>query len=564
LTFWELKSAMTGIEIFLEILHRAGVRYLFGNPGSTELPLNDAVADDDRFQYILALQEVPLTAMADGYAMASGRPGVVNVHTCCGLGNAMGMLYNAFCEGTPLLLTAGQQDRRLRLGEGVLEGDMVSVTRPWTKWSYEVPRAEDMALAVRRAIKTALTPPTGPVFLSLPVDVQQEPCEQPDLSPPSVPNRRVRPPIEALQEAARLLIEADNPAILAGCRVTESGAVAELVAIAECLGAAVYTESATSHGRLAIPADHPQYAGPLPLWSPQIHDCLKTHDVIFVVGMDLLRLYIHQDPEQPLPEHARLIQLDCDPWQVAKNYPVQVGLLGDPQAGLAELDAILQQRMTDDQVAQAKERREQLAARRAAEWQTLQDDLGQQQATRPMTPLTFMNAVGRVLPAHAAVVEEAVTTHQHLQKRMGFLKDATGHFAHRGWALGWGLGCALGVKLAWPDRPVVALLGDGASLYGIQGLWTAAHYRIPVAVVIANNAQYKILKVCGDVMQLPQMSRRRYVGMDLIEPQIDFVSLAGSFGVEAHRVEEPNDLSDHLQDWLVRPRPILFDVPIER
>ncbi|MCH5372635.1 MAG: thiamine pyrophosphate-dependent enzyme, partial [Planctomycetes bacterium] len=500
---------------------------------------------------------------ADGYAMASGIPAVVNVHTCCGLGNAMGMLYNAYQEGTPLLLTAGQQDRRLRLGEGVLEGDMVGVTRPWTKWSYEVPRADDMALAVRRAVKTALTPPTGPVFLSLPVDVQQEPVHRPDLAPPSVPSRRIRPPAEALRQAAELLSAGDNPAVLAGCRAAESGAVAEVVAVAERLGAAVYTESATSHGRLAIPSDHPQYAGPLPLWSPQIHACLAPHDVILVVGMDLLRLYIHQDPEQPLPAHARLVQLDCDPWQVAKNYPVDVALLGDPQAGLSELAAILQQTMSPERVARASDRRERLAARRAAEWQTLRSELDEQQATRPMTPLTFMHAVGRVLPAHAAVVEEAVTTHQHLHKRLGFLKDPTGHFAHRGWALGWGLGCAMGVKLAWPDRPVVALLGDGASLYGIQGLWTAAHYRIPVAFVIANNAQYKILKVCAGVMQLPQMMRGHCVGMDLVEPRVDFVTLAASFGVESHRVEDPEELSDRLRDWLSRPRPILFDVPLE-
>lgn len=554
---------MTGIEIFLEILHRAGVRYLFGNPGSTELPLNDALADDERFRYVLALQEVPLTAMADGYAMASGQASVVNVHTCCGLGNAMGMLYNAHREGTPLLLTAGQQDRRLRLSEPVLEGDMVSVTRPWTKWSYEVQRGEDMALAVRRALQTALTPPTGPVFLSLPVDVQMQQVDSPDLSPPSLPNRRIRPPADAVEQAAELLRQTANPTILAGSRVTESGAVQELVALAEQLGAAVYTESATSHGRLAIPADHPQYAGALSLWSPEIRQQLESHDLIFVVGMDLLRLYIHHNPEQPLPPTAKLIQLDFDPWQIAKNYPVDVGLQGDPKVGLAELIGLLQQTMTDEQIDCARTRRERLAAQRAAEWQSLQSDIDAQQTQRPMTALTFMNAIGRVLPAAAAVVEEAVTTHQHLHKRLGFLRDPTGHFAHRGWALGWGLGCALGVQLAWPDRPVVALLGDGASLYGIQGLWTAAHYRIPVAIVIANNSQYKILKVCGQVMQLPQISRGRFVGMDLSDPAIDFVTLAASFGVESHRIETPDALSDRLQHWLQHPRPMLLDVPIE-
>src|SRR5579871_941789 len=168
---WLAGQNMTGIEAFLDILAGAGVKYVFGNPGTTELPLLDALTDDPRFQYILGVQEVPVVAMADGYALASRQLGVINVHISCGLGNAMGMLYNAHCEGAPLLLTAGQQDRRLRLEEPVLAGDMVSVARPWTKWAVEVQRAADIPTAVRRAIQTALTPPTGPVFLALPIDV---------------------------------------------------------------------------------------------------------------------------------------------------------------------------------------------------------------------------------------------------------------------------------------------------------------------------------------------------------------------------------------------------------
>jgi len=555
---------MTGIEAFLEILAAAGVRYIFGNPGSTELPLNDALVQDPRFQYVLGLQEVPLVAMADGYAMASGHLGVVNVHICCGLGNSMGMLYNACQEGTPLLLTAGQQDRRLNVEEPVLGGDMVSVTRPWTKWSYEVGRPEDMPTAVRRAIQTALTPPTGPVFLSLPVDVQMDAADGLDLSPPHVPDRRIRPPLEALRQAAEMLANARSPAILAGCRVTEADAVAELVAVAERLGAPVWSESATSHGRLAIPADHPLYAGALPLWSPEVRSCLDDNDVVFVVGMDLLRLYIYHEPSRPIPEHVRLIQMDADPRQIGKNYPIEVGLQGYPKAGLAELDGLLTEAMPTDRIQAAQERREQHIARRAAEREALDAAFEEQKHRRPMTALALMSALGRVLPENATVVEEAVTTHQHLLKRMGVLKDPTGHFAHRGWALGWGLGCALGVKLAWPDRPVVGLLGDGSALYGIQGLWTAAHYGIPVTFVVANNAQYKILKVCGNVMELPQMAANKYLGMDLVEPEVDFVGLAHSFGVEAHRVTEPDELSDRMRDSLADPKPTLLDVPIER
>lgn len=205
---------MLGIEALLEILAASGVGYIFGNPGSTELPLNDALVNDARFRYILGLHELPVTAMGDGYAMASGNLGVVCVHITGGLGNAMGMLYNAHCGGTPLLLLAGQQDRRLRFGEPVLEGDTVAVARPWTKWSVEVQRVEDVPAAVCRAIQTALTPPTGPVFLSLPVDVQLESADGLDCPPPHILDRRVRPPLDALQKAAQMLAGAQNPAIL--------------------------------------------------------------------------------------------------------------------------------------------------------------------------------------------------------------------------------------------------------------------------------------------------------------------------------------------------------------
>jgi benzoylformate decarboxylase len=238
---------MTGIGAFLEMLASAGVDHVFGNPGTTELPLIEALAEDSRFRYVFGIQEIPVVAMADGYAMASGGLGVANVHICCGLGNAMGMLYNAYCEGTPLLLTAGQQDRRLRLGEPVLGGDMVSVTRPWTKWSVEVQRIEDIPAVARRAIQTALTPPTGPVFIALPVDVQMEIFDDFDLTPAHVPHGRVRPPLEALHQAAEILSHAKNPAILAGSRVTEAGAVEDLVALAERLGAPVFAEGTTSH-----------------------------------------------------------------------------------------------------------------------------------------------------------------------------------------------------------------------------------------------------------------------------------------------------------------------------
>jgi benzoylformate decarboxylase len=556
----------TGTDIFLELLAAAGVRYVFGNPGTTELPLTDALVDHPSIKYILGLQEVPVMGMADGYAMASGTPGVVNLHISCGLGNAMGMLYNAYREGTPLVVTAGQTDRRLKFEEPILWGDMVGVARPWTKWAVEVDRVEDIPSAVRRAVQIALSPPTGPVFLSLPLDVQMEQVDRSklDMVPPNVPSRRVRPPLDALERAAEVLMSAKNPAILAGSRVVEADAVAELVSLAERLGVSVIAESGTTHGRLPFPCDHPLYDIGLPLWSPEVRERLAPYDVLLVVGMDLLRQYVYHEPARAIPEHVQIVHLDEDPYQIGKNYPVEVGVVGDTKCGLAELDRLLAARMTDADRETAKRRTAELTAASRQRRESLERSIAAQRDARPLTPLTTMASLARAMPKNTAVIEEAVTTTNTTLERLGALSTTDGYFGHRGWALGWGLGVSIGAKLAWPERPVLAVLGEGAAMYGIQGLWTAARYQIPVTFVICNNAQYQILKIGAKGLNLPRASAGEFLGMDIVDPEVDFVSLAKSLGVEATRITEPDALTETVAASLASNKPKLIDVPIQR
>ncbi len=555
--------AIRGVNALIEMLAAAGVRYLFGNPGTTELPLMDALAADERIEFILGLQEVPVMGMADGYAMASGKLGVVNLHICAGLGNAMGMLYNAWREGTPLLVTAGQQDRRLRFEEPILWGDMVGVVRPWTKWAAEIERVEDLPSALRRAMQTALTPPTGPVFLSIPMDVQMAEADL-DLTPAVPPNSDFHPAAEATSRAADVLLAAKNPAILVGSRVVERGAVNELVAVAERLGAPVFSEPGTTHGRLGFPTDHPLYAQGLPLWSPELRERLSEFDAVLVVGMDLFRQYVYHEPSRAMPEHVRIVHLDEDPYQLGKNYPLAAALWGGTKSGLADLDVILSKRMTLAQITAARKRADELAATHRAVRERLARQADAERGERPMTPLAAMSALAKILPDDVAVIEEAVTTTNTTFERLGALKNTTGYFGHRGWGLGWGLGTAIGVRLAWPERPVLALLGDGAALYGIQGLWTAARYRIPVTFVICNNAQYQILKIGAVNMGLEEAGRGRFLGMDITGPEIDFVGLAQSLGVHAERISEPDQLSDLVRQSLAGNEPRLFDVQISR
>jgi len=549
------------MDAMLELLAACGVRYLFGNPGTTELPLMDALVRQERIRYILALSEVPAMAIADGYAQAAGSPGVVNLHICCGLGNGMGMLYNAFREGTPLVVTAGQQDRRMAFEEPILWGDMVAAVRPWTKWAAEVSRVEDLPAAVRRAIQTAMTPPTGPVFLSLPLDVQMAEPKL-DLTPPQLPDPHIRPAAEAIRRAAEILAAAENPGILVGSRICEAVAVDELVAVAERLGAPVIHEASTSHGRCSFPSTHPLSASPIPFWSPEVRERLAEFDAVLVAGMKLFQQYIYHEPPRPIPEHVRLVQVDDSPWELGKNYPLDAAVWGHPKPALAELASMLDAGMTPPQVHAARNRGMRRAETHRREREQLRWEAESQSKLRPLSPLYLMDRLSRVLPENVAVIDESPTTTACYFERVGALKNTSGCFAQRGWALGWGLNCAIGVKLAWPDRPVLAIVGDGSAMYGIQGLWTAAHYRIPVTFVITNNMQYKILKDCAGVLGLPEAHAGRFLGLDVVEPAIDYVGLARSLGVAARRIAEPDELAEAVAASLLADAPQVIEVPI--
>jgi benzoylformate decarboxylase len=553
---------MNGIEAALEILAQAGVRHLFGNPGTTELPLNVALRTDTRFQYLFGLHEIPVMGMADGFAMASGQLAVVNLHVACGLGNAMGMLYNAFLEGTPLLVTTGDQDRRLAIGSPVLSGDLLAMARPCTKWAAQVTRLEDLPNLLRQAIQVARTPPTGPVFLSIPLDLQQALAADLDLRAPLRLDVQARPARAALETAARYLAEAQRPVILAGSRVTEANGVDALAALAELLGAPVFSEATPSHGRLPLAPTHPLSAGPLSPWAADVQSQLADYDTILAVGLNVMRWYIHQPIDQVFPPGARLIHLDSSAAEIGKNYPVDVGLWGDVQEGLSELRTMVPRLTSEAQAHQGQVRAQQIAEHHARQRQRVYEEVVAESAGSRFTAKALMYGLSRVLPPDIVVVEEAITTHQHLFEHLGMVRRAEHFFAQRGWSLGWGLGCALGVQLAWPERPVLALLGDGSALYGIQGLWSAAHHQLPVTLVIANNGQYRILKQCGDRLDLPELYEPDCPGVNLTQPAVDFVQLAAAFGVSARRVSTADELSQAVDESLRSERPQLIEASI--
>jgi benzoylformate decarboxylase len=550
---------MSGKRAFLELLKQEGVDTLFGNPGTTELPLMDALAVDNEVRYVLGLQEATVIGMADGYAQASGKLAVVNLHVTPGLGNAMGMLYDAQKAGAPILVTAGQHDQDFNATEPILWADLPPIARPLVKWSAEVHRLADLPRLVHRAAKTALAPPTGPVFLALPGDILKAEGEV-DLLAPTRVAPRLRGDPAAVAEAAALLARAERPLIIAGDAVAQGRAHAELAELAELLGAPVYSELVPSTA--SFPASHPLFRGAMPRMQGPIRKILERYDVLFSVGSDLFTLSLPSDIE-PMPQNLTLIHLDTDAWELGKNYPPKVAILGDPKTTLPDLTRAVRETMTSGARGAARERLE--AAKRAslAEREALKARARALTEQTPVAPLALLHAIGEMLPPDAVVIDETVSSGAGIRLLIRS-DDPQSFFGLRGGGIGWGLPAALGVKLALPDRPVLALVGDGSAMYTCQALWTAAHERIAVVFVIFNNTSYRILKQRLNAQRGLAAQVDRFVGMELTDPAIDYVGLARSLGIAAERAKTVHDATDLIAKGLQSNAPLLIDVPMVR
>jgi benzoylformate decarboxylase len=549
---------ISGKRAFLELLRQEGVDVLFGNPGTTELPLMDAFAAGHDIRYVLALQEAAAMAMADGYAQASQRLAVVNLHVAPGLGNAMGMLYDAQKAAAPVLVTAGQHDQGFNVTEPILWADLPALARPLVKWSAEVHRLADLPRMVHRAAKTALAPPMGPVFLSLPADVLNAE-EDIELGAPTRIAPRTRGDRAALEAAASLLAAAERPLVIAGDAVAQSRAHAELIELAELIGAPVYPESIASTA--SFPASHPLFRGAMTRLAPAIRAILAEHDVLFSAGGDLFSLSL-PSPVEPVPETLKIVHLDVDPWELGKNHPTAVAILGDPKGTLPELTALVRERMTSGAKARARERLDGAAAQNRAEREALLAKAEADRERTPVRPLALLAAIGAALPKDAVVVEEALSSGSGLRRLLSS-DDPQSFFGLRGGGIGWSLPAAIGVKLALPERPVVALTGDGSAMYTCQALWTAAHDNVAVAFVILNNRSYRILKQRLHALRGHAAQRDLYVGMELTDPPIDFVALARSMGVPAERARTVAEGTDLLGQALASGGPMLIEIELD-
>jgi benzoylformate decarboxylase len=553
-------AVMAGRQAIMEIFKSEGVQHIFGNPGTTELGFLDMLQEYPQMQYIMCLHESVALGAAQMYANASGRTGVVNLHVAPGLGNALGALYNATIGKMPLVVTAGQQDSRMLVREPILSYDLVAMAKPLTKWAVQLQHVEEIPVIFPRAFKVAQDPPRGPVFIALPGNIIDQEAEL-YLPPPSTPYRRTRPDPEGVAAAAALLARASQPVIICGDGVATAQAQSELVQLAEHLGAPVW--NAIIAGALSFPTSHPQYRGELPGETATIRRALGAADVVLAVGADLFdEVFYTEGP--PLPEGCTLIHIDASSWEIGKNVPTAVGLLADPKLALQELSEVLVPRLAGVGQQRAAERRAAMLTQKQQERERQEQRVRERWDASPIAPARLMAALRDCLPGNVVVYNEAITATAELLRTL-LLERPGSLLGNHGGGIGQGLPGALGVKLANPDRPVVALIGDGSAMYTVQSFWTAAHHRIAVMYIILSNRSYRILKLNMNRYRraLNIAPGRPYPFMDLTNPALDFVEIAHGMGVAGKHITRPDDIQPAVQEALALGVPYVLEVETE-
>jgi benzoylformate decarboxylase len=552
-----------GADAAVATLAAAGVTVVFGNPGTTELPLMKAIGDESRMRYVLALHEDICTGMAAGYAAASGKLGTVLLHALPGVAHGLCNYYNAFRNGLPVLLLSGQQDLRHQYLAPMLYGDLQQLAAPFSKFSWETRTPEETGPVLRRAIAEALTAPTGPAFVSLPLDVQLAECEPPEATPPARVLLGAAPRSE-IRRAAALFVAASAPAIVAGDTIGRNRAEDELARVAEETGSAAYWEPLSMH------ANFPKTDAALrSVFFPSGADfrrAFEEHDFVLWCGADLRAPLIFDGTEWNARK-VDVVVLSDTPAGVENGFEASVVLIGDPKQTLAQLREEIAALASEAERAAARARRAAAVASSNESRAKLTASATKRATQMPASAMSVIAALLGALPDDAIVIDDAVSNSGWVAL-LGQYRHAADYMGpSKGGGIGLGLPAALGAQLACPERPVVAFLGDGAALYSIQGLWTAARYELPVVFIILNNASYRILK--GGLATLlgktsDPASLARVPGLDLDAPETDFVACARSFGVEATHVDTVSASVDALRTALASRKPYLIDIAIER
>ncbi|HLJ62118.1 MAG TPA: thiamine pyrophosphate-binding protein [bacterium] len=550
----------TAADAFVATLRDAGVRHLFGLPGSTEASLLDALARDGQLRYVMALHESAAVGMADGYARATGRPAVVSLHTSVGVMNGMGHTYNAWRDQSPVVVTAGHKDRDVLAQDGFCAlPDLPGLLASFTKWTWQSLSASAVASDLRRALHVASVPPRGPVFLAIPEDMLGEPVttgtpapSHPEADGHADASLARRPDAAAVRLAAIRLLQARAPVLLLGNDVAPAGP--DAVALAEALAVPVLVSDPTELAVLPFPTGHPHYLGVYGGEPAVLDGC----DVLAAIGGRVF--FPFSGPRAPqLPAGATLIHVHPDPRQVGWSVRPSVGMAADAGPTLRDLAAAAASLGGLDPAARtAREarvaslrhaRRARLAQERDARWDAV-----------PISVPRVMTEIGRVLPKGTVVVDEAVRSTNVALSHLPLPSEAAWHHTGGG-ALGWGVPVSIGMRLAQPERAVVALVGDGAFHFSAQALWTAAREGVSVVTVVLDNGGYLAVKraIEGFVGAPAQLGA--YPGT--IISHLDHCAVARGYGARATLVMRPDELAPAIEAAMASTGPAVVVVRVE-
>ena len=533
---------------------------MFGLPGTSGQEFIGTIADQEKIRFILAMHETCVVSMADGHARVTGRPQLAQVSTLPGSANSVGALYDAYRDRSPVIVTSTNVDTRIDGRDSHTEGkNLVEMTKQFTKWSAEVHRADRIPEYLNRAFKVASTPPTGPVYLALPSNLLGEPIS---VANPEAERSRISPRSagdpEALAEAAKLLAQAKRPLIVAGSAIAKCGATEELVKFAELVAAPVVMEPRYSF--LSFPTTHPQSfqiaerqpSFDLPVWGEP--------DVILAIGCRLIREYRYL-PEPVIKPATKIVHIEEDPWEIGKVFPVDIGIVADAKSALKSLIEFYAK--VEPTAAVKSERKECLGKAKQQANAEIDSRVTQGWDATPINAARLARTMDRLVEKDALIVNESPTSKDLLMSNFQFSPGRDYFSNSSGGYLGWGLGAAIGAKLASPKRRVVACLGDGSTMFGLQGLWTLAKYRIPLVVIVFNNRAYMAVKnqFRGSEERIRIAAE---MGAEISGPEINFARLAETFGVFGARVEHPDAIEAALKRALEQNGPALVDVVISQ
>jgi benzoylformate decarboxylase len=553
-------AAKTGRSAILEQFLADGIHLMFGNPGTVEQGFLDSLADYRDLRYILTLQETIAVLTADGYARATQKPTLVQLHSTPGVGNGLGALYQAKRGHSPLVVIGGDAGIKYQAMDAQMAGDLVAMAEPVTKWATMVLEPSSLLRVLRRAIKIAATPPMGPVYVCLPMDILDAPVEE-EVFPTSIPSTRVVPEAGMVREAASLLAASERPMIFVGDGIAFAGAQEELTRVAELLGAEVWEADA---GEVNMSYTHPLYQGMTGhMFGYHSKPILAKGDVNLVCGTYILP-EVFPELGPIFAPGSKTIHIDLNAYEIAKNHPVDIGMVSDPKPTLALLAEALQAVMTPNQKEASRRRSEALAgAKEAKRAKELESDRAVRDEV-PMHMSRFMEELASKLPEDAIIFDEGLTNSPPISRYRPPTRTGQ-YFLTRGGSLGVGIPGAIGAKLANPDKTVFGFTGDGGSMYTIQALWTAARHNIGAKFVICNNGSYRLLQLNIDAY----WQERGYpkhdfpMSFDLSHPPIRFDELARSLGVPSVRVEKPWEIGAAIQQALATPGPFLIDLVLE-